>query len=200
MSIQPVSSISSFEVSSPVPLTTAVPAMAGSEGGSTTVTPVRWPLCACECPTRTPGTSVIAFRSPVGRWPTGPAMSRQRSGTRLCGCGFAGMRRIMKEAGGLVPLGPRWEERRVHRVARLEAPGTARVEAAALRHIGRVGELAGQELAPPAAAGLKRRGSRLPARACTGAAGSRSRPPRCRARRSARGTSRRFDRRASRRG
>ena len=37
----PRSSISIFPVSSPIPLTTAVPAGAGSDGGATTVTPVR---------------------------------------------------------------------------------------------------------------------------------------------------------------
>jgi hypothetical protein len=42
----PRSSISSFAVSSPTPLITAVPAGAGRAGGSTTVTPVRCPLAA----------------------------------------------------------------------------------------------------------------------------------------------------------
>ena len=38
-----------------MPLTTAVPAGAGSAGGATTVTPVGSPLSACEWPTRTRG-------------------------------------------------------------------------------------------------------------------------------------------------
>src|SRR5689334_1732400 len=76
--MMPHSSISSFLVSSPTPFTVATPARAGSTGGTTTDTPVAWPLAAWLWPTRTPGTSVIAFRGPVGSRPTAPPMSRQR--------------------------------------------------------------------------------------------------------------------------
>ena len=47
---------------------------------ATTVTPVSSPLPACEWPTSTPDTSVMALRGPVGRSPTGPARSLQRCG------------------------------------------------------------------------------------------------------------------------
>src|SRR4051812_24141784 len=76
----PHSSISSFLVSSPTPLTVATPARAGSSGGATTVTPVGSPLAAWEWPTHTPGTSVMALRGPVASRPTGPARSLQRGG------------------------------------------------------------------------------------------------------------------------
>ena len=55
VSITPRSSISSFAVSSPTPLTTAVPARAGRAGGAMTVTPVRCPLAAWRGPPALPG-------------------------------------------------------------------------------------------------------------------------------------------------
>ena len=76
-----------------------------SEGGATTVTPVRCPLSACEWPTRTPGTSVIALRGPGRGVPPGPRCraSAQPSllrGSALAACWRLGRRlRVMQQAG-----------------------------------------------------------------------------------------------------
>ena len=75
----------------------------------TTVTPVGSPLSDCDWPTSTPGTSVIAFRGPGWRRPTGPAMSRQRSGsaaTRRLDL-LRGQLRVVQQAGGelIAPTG-----------------------------------------------------------------------------------------------
>ena len=73
----PDSRIHSRPVSSPFPFSRWGPAKTGSSQGlpscgKTTVTPVRTdsPSTIVVCPTRTPGTSVIAFSSPVGSVPT----------------------------------------------------------------------------------------------------------------------------------
>ena len=72
----PDSRIHSRPVSSPFPFSRWAPAKTGSSHGlpscgKTTVTPVRTesPSTIVSCPTRTPGTSVIAFSSPVGSVP-----------------------------------------------------------------------------------------------------------------------------------
>ncbi len=72
----PDSRIHSSPVSSPFPFRRWAPAKTGSSHGlpscgKTTVTPVRTesPSTIVSCPTRTPGTSVIAFSSPVGSVP-----------------------------------------------------------------------------------------------------------------------------------
>src|SRR3954464_8496389 len=114
--------MSSLPVSSPTPFPTAAPAAAGSAGGTTTVTPVCSPDAACAWPTSTPGTSVIALRSPVGSRPTGPRYDRQRL---LIGAGSVQQARRELIAGR--------HERRVDAVARVEAARAARVEAAAGR-------------------------------------------------------------------
>src|SRR5690349_7442946 len=128
----PSSSISSLAVSSPVPLMTAAAAVAGSAGGATTVTPVRWPPAACAWPTRTPGTSVIALREPVGSRPTGPMRSRHRIGRQLG---------VVQQAGGHL-AGVGGQQPGVDLIARLEALRAARMEAAAARDVGGVGQLA----------------------------------------------------------
>ena len=69
-------------VSSPAPLSTAVPAAIGrrnmesSVSGTIAVTPVHCPVIV-ECPTRTPGTSVIVLCAPVGSEPTTIPRSRR---------------------------------------------------------------------------------------------------------------------------
>jgi hypothetical protein len=72
----PDSRIHSSPVSSPFPFRRCGPAKTGSSQGlpscgRTTVAPVRTesPSTSVVWPTRTPGTSVIAFNSPVGRVP-----------------------------------------------------------------------------------------------------------------------------------
>src|SRR3954464_13098776 len=127
----PRSSISSFAVSSPTPLITAVAAVAGSAGGSTTVTPVRWPPAAWAWPTRPRGTSVIALREPVGSRPTGPARSRHRIGSSLG---------VVQQAGRDLGAGGGRQQLRVDLVAGLEALRAARMEAAAAGDVGRVGQ------------------------------------------------------------
>ncbi len=81
----PDSRIHSSPVSSPFPFRRCAPAKTGSYQGLAscgwiTVTPVRTssPSISVVCPTRTPGTSVIAFRSPVGRVPMAMPSSRAR--------------------------------------------------------------------------------------------------------------------------
>ena len=94
VSIRPHSAICTEPVSSPAPLRTAVPAGTGSatsvagSAGTIAVTPVRaTPRPAggsgssrqtVAWPTRTPGTSVIAFRGPVGSRPIAMPASRGR--------------------------------------------------------------------------------------------------------------------------
>ena len=76
----PRSSISSLPVSSPIPLTSAVPAGAGSAGGATTVTPVALAALGLRVADADPGDvgdRVARARARAG--PTGPAISRQRS-------------------------------------------------------------------------------------------------------------------------
>ena len=120
------------------PPTVAVPAGAGAPAAPRR-TPEASPLAACEWPTRTPGTSVIALRAPGSRRPTGPAMSRQRSALarrlpRRRRCAAAGS---WSRQAARCPGAPVVEQRRVHAVAGLEAARAARVEAAAGRDVGR---------------------------------------------------------------
>ena len=132
-----------------MPLTTAVPAGAGSAGGATTVTPGRSPLSACEWPTRTPGTSVIALRAPGSSRPTGPAMSRQRSARRASGAWPPRGLGVVQQAGGeLVAPAPASQQRRVDACRRARsAAGSAGGSGSRGGIAVGVGELAREQLA-----------------------------------------------------
>ncbi len=90
----PDSRIHSRPVSSPFPFSRCAPAKTGSYHGLpscgwTTVTPVRTssPSISVVWPTRTPETSVIAFRFPVGSVPI--VMPRSRARGRATREGYA---------------------------------------------------------------------------------------------------------------
>ena len=80
---RPDSRTHSRPVSSPFPFSRWQPANNGTSGGTITVTPVRIasPSMSVECPTRTPPTSVIAFRGPGLPSPIAIPSSRARTGT-----------------------------------------------------------------------------------------------------------------------
>ena len=157
----PRSSISSLPVSSPTPLTVAVPAGAGSDGGATTVTPVALAagrLRVADQDARDVGDRVARPRLEPADRPAeiAPALSHPRAAACLASEPGSWSRQAASwsraPAGDSVGIDP---------VAGLEAPRAARVEAAPGGHRGRVGQLArssSSRCPPPPAGGNRDRG------------------------------------------